>query len=456
MTRSASSFHCELAWLGGDLPDADVRIDVAGGVIERIETGAQPAQDAVPLAGLTLPGLANAHSHAFHRALRGRTQRGPGTFWTWRDDMYRLAAALDPESYHRLARATFAEMVLAGVTCVGEFHYVHHQPDGTPYPDPNEMGAVMLAAAAEAGVRITLLDTCYLGSGVEPDGGLRPPLDGQLRFSDHSAARWIERVERLFGRTGPTSRVGGAVHSVRAVDPQSMGMIAAWAATRRVPLHAHVSEQPAENEQCLAAYGVSPLGLLGRRGALSERFTAVHSTHVDAADVELLSRTGSMVCMCPTTERDLADGIGPTADFAQAGVAICLGSDSHAVIDLFEEARAVELDERLRSGVRGTHDAASLLAAASAVGYRSLGWPDGGRIATGALADLTTVSLQSVRTAGTTPGTALAGVVFAASAGDVTDVVVAGEHLVRDGRHRSIDVTAELDAAIRATWAAAA
>jgi formiminoglutamate deiminase len=454
MALGSGVFHCELAWLGGDTPSADVRLEIADGLISDVHAGAQRAADATVLTGLTLPGLANAHSHAFHRALRGRTQRGPGTFWTWRDDMYRLAAVLEPESYHRLARATFAEMVLAGITCVGEFHYVHHRPNGTPYEDPNAMSAALLDAASDAGIRMTLLDTCYLGAGLEGDGRLREPSGAQVRFSDHSAARWVERVERMLGRAGANARIGGAVHSVRAVDPNSLGLVAAWTATRRLPLHAHVSEQPAENDQTRTALGCTPIAVLGQRGLLTDRFTAVHATHVDDADIELLARTRAMVCMCPTTERDLADGIGPTRAFRDAGVAICLGSDSHAVIDPFEEARAVELDERLRSGERGTHDAVALLTAATETGYRSLGWPDGGRLVAGALADLTCVSLRSVRTAGTSTDGALAAAVFAAGAGDVTDVVIAGEHVVSGGRHRSIDVAAELGLAIASVWEA--
>lgn len=450
-TASSRVLHCELAWLGGDEPAADVRIDVRDGVITSVVIGAAPPPGALRLAGITVPGLANAHSHAFHRAMRGRTQVGQGTFWTWRDDMYRVAAALDPDSYHRLARAVFAEMVLAGVTCVGEFHYVHHRPGGDPYADPNVMGEAVIAAAAEAGLRVTLLDTCYLGSGLEPDGTLRAPVHEQLRFSDRTAEAWARRVDDLADAT--RVRIGAAVHSVRAVDAGSIATVAAWAAEHERPLHAHVSEQPAENEQCHAAHGMSPIALLHSCGALSPQFSAVHATHVDEADIGLLAATRSSVCMCPTTERDLADGIAPTDRFRHDGVAITLGSDSHAVIDLFEEARAVELDERLASGVRGNHRVRELLRAATADGHRSLGWSEAGRIDIGAPADLVTVTLRSVRTAGTEARHALAAVAFAASAADVTDVIVAGEHVVAGGKHRSIDVEAELADSIAAVWA---
>jgi formiminoglutamate deiminase len=450
---AVASFHCELAWLGDEVPARDVLVEADDGMLAAVTPGAPVPAGATRLGGIVLPGLANTHSHAFHRALRSRTQTGPGTFWTWREDMYRLAATLDPDSYHRLARATFAEMVLAGVTCVGEFHYLHHPPGGGRYTDPNQLGAAMIAAASEAGLRITLLDTCYLGAGIDPDGRLRPLAGTQLRFGDGSADAWAGRVDAL--RPDAALRVGGAIHSVRAVDADSMSEIAQWAEQRGAMLHAHVSEQPAENEQCHQAYSRSPIGLLADLGVLGERFTAVHATHVTQHDISLLAASASTVCMCPTTERDLADGIGPTARYRESGVAMCLGSDSNAVIDLFEEARAVELDERLASGVRGTHRVTALLADATVEGHRALGWPGAGRIAPGAPADLVAVDLRSLRTAGVAAGDALAAVVYAATAGDVTDVVVDGRHVVRDRQHCSLDVAAELDASIRAVWDAA-
>jgi formiminoglutamate deiminase len=447
-------FHCELAWLGGETVAAGVRIDVADGVIN----GVEPCVDAPPgsthIGGLTLPGFANAHSHAFHRALRGRTHSGAGDFWRWRDEMYRLAATLDPDSYYRLARATFAEMVLAGVSCVGEFQYLHHGRDGTPYDDPNAMGEAIIAAAADAGLRLTLLDTCYLGSGIDQDSGLLPVTGPQVRFSDGTAEAWAARVDSIAPR--PSLRIGAAVHSVRAVDPRSIAVVSDWVSARPgCVLHAHVSEQQAEDDQCHRTYNRTPTGLLADHGAVTGAFTAVHATHVSEHDVALLADAGSCVCMCPTTERDLADGIAPTRQFRDAGVAMSLGSDSHAVIDIFEEARAVELDERLRSGERGTHSAVRLLEAATVDGHRCIGWPEAGRIAVGAPADLVGVGLRSVRTAGANAEHALAAAVFAATATDITDVVIGGEHLVRQGRHRSIDVASELDAAIAAVWEAA-
>jgi formiminoglutamate deiminase len=426
-----------------------VLVDVDGDRIVTVTPGVPAPSHAVRLAGLTLPGLANAHSHAFHRALRGRTQAGAGTFWTWREQMYELAAVLDPDSYFALARAVYGEMALAGITCVGEFHYLHHGTDGTPYADANAMGAALVAAADEAGVRITLLDTCYLHGGIHHDGTGIGPDPTQRRFSDLTADAWAARATGAETLVSPTARLGAAIHSVRAVDPDSIAVVAGWADGRGAPLHAHVSEQAAENHQSVATWALTPTELLDERGALSQRFTAVHATHLTDHDVRLLGLNRSTVCMCVTTERDLADGIGPAARLAEAGASLSLGSDSHAVIDLFEEARGVELDERLASNLRGTFGAPALLRAATDAGHRSIGWPDAGRIQDGAMADLVSIRLDSVRTAGTLARHALEAAVFAATAADVHHVVSGGRVVVSDGAHRSIDVAAELDRSIR-------
>jgi cytosine/adenosine deaminase-related metal-dependent hydrolase len=441
-----------------------VRLTIEDGRFIAIEPG-DPG-GATVLRGLTLPGLANGHSHAFHRALRSRTQTGRGSFWTWRERMYAMAGRLDPASYLDLARATFAEMVLAGVTSVGEFHYLHHAPGGTPYADPNEMGEALLTAAAEAGLRITLLDTLYLTSTV--DG---KPVEGpQLRFSDGSVDAWATRVSSLKPR--PHALVGTAVHSIRAVPAPALAEVSkvlgrgpapaedAASPTRSAPpkvgtflnnppLHVHLSEQRAENEACRAVYGRTPTELLESSGLLGPLTTVVHATHLTQGDVGLLWDTH--VCLCPTTERDLADGIGPGRALADAGARLCLGSDSHAMIDLFEEARAVELDERLRTEERGHFDAGELLTAATAAGHTALGWPDAGRLAVGARADLVTVRLDTVRTAG--HDDPLLAVLFGATAGDVTEVVVDGRPTVHEGRHLLVpDVARRLDDAIAAVW----
>ncbi|GAA2495629.1 formimidoylglutamate deiminase [Streptomyces gobitricini] len=422
------TYWCEHAWLGTHA-EPGVALDVSDGRVTAVRTGVDtPPPGAVPLRGLTLPGLANAHSHAFHRALRGTVQVGSGTFWTWREVMYQVASRLTPDSYFALARAVYAEMALAGITAVGEFHYLHHAPGGTPYGDPNAMGEALISAAGEAGIRITLLDTAYLSSGF----GAAPDRH-QQRFSDGTAEAWAERASLLKERDGV--RVGAAIHSVRAVPAGQLSTVARWAADRQAPLHVHLSEQTAENDACLAAHGRTPARLLADHGVLGPRTTGVHNTHLTDEDIALLGGTGTGTCMCPTTERDLADGIGPAAALQRAGSPLSLGSDSHAVIDLLEEARAMELDERLRSRTRGHWTAAALLRAATADGHAALGWPDAGRLETGALADFTTIALDTVRTAGPVPRLAAETAVFAASAADVRHTVVGGRHVVRDGAH---------------------
>ncbi|WP_411139956.1 formimidoylglutamate deiminase [Streptomyces sp. x-80] len=438
-------YWLEHAWLGTHV-EPGVAVDVADGRITAVRTGAAaPPPGAVALRGLTLPGLANAHSHAFHRALRGTVQVGSGTFWTWRETMYQVADRLTPDTYYALARAVYAEMALAGITCVGEFHYLHHAPGGTRYADPNAMGEALIAAAADAGIRITLLDTAYLSAGFGA-----PPDRHQLRFSDGTADAWAERADALKDRRAH-ARIGAAVHSVRAVPAGALSTVADWARARRAPLHVHLSEQTAENDACHQAHGCTPTRLLADHGVLGSRTTAVHATHLSDEDIGLLGGAGTGVCMCPTTERDLADGIGPAARLQSRGSPLSLGSDSHAVIDLLEEARAMELDERLRTRTRGHWTAAALLRAATADGHAALGWDDAGTIEAGALADLTTIALDSVRTAGPLPRLGAETAVFAASAADVRHTVVGGRQIVRDGAHTLLpDVPTALAEAIAA------
>ncbi|TIC83041.1 formimidoylglutamate deiminase [Nocardioides sp. GY 10127] len=439
----------ERAWIGAGAQARvadDVLVEVADGRFTRVEAGWRPGQapesapapSAPRVPGLTVPGLANAHSHAFHRALRGRTQAGRGTFWTWREQMYALAATLDPDSYRRLATAVFREMVATGVTTVGEFHYLHHRPDGGRYDDPNAMGHALVEAAAEAGLRITLLDTLYLSSGFG-----RAPEGAQVRYSDGDADAWLARVSDV--RPADHLVVGRAYHSVRAVP---RGQLRAHDPADG-PLHVHLSEQVAENEACLAATGLTPTGLLAEAGALGPATSLVHATHLTDADVALLGSSGSWACFCPTTERDLGDGIGPGRALHEAGARLSLGSDSHAVVDLFEEMRALELDERLATRSRGHWSAAELLAAGTA--HASLGFADAGRIEVGARADLVTLDTTSVRTAGTGADEATA--VFAAGGADVVLVVVDGR--VVHERGQEAEVGRQLAAAISETWAGA-
>ena len=436
-----SSWWCEYAWLPPGTVAHRVLVTTAAGRIVSVEPDVEAPAEAVRLRGLVIPGFANVHSHAFHRALRGHVQSGRGDFWTWRDQMYDVAQQLDPDTYLALATAVYAEMALAGITCIGEFHYLHHAPGGTRYGDPNVMGRSLIEAAAAVGVRLILLDACYL------NGGFGAPLQGaQLRFGDGDAQSWSTRVELLAGEENV--RVGAAIHSVRAVSLDDMAFVAKVAADRGLPLHFHLSEQVAENEQCAAFYGRTPARVLADAGALGAQSTAVHATHLADGDIALLARSSSGVCLCPTTERDLADGIGPAGALAAAGIPLTLGSDSHAVIDLFEEMRATEMGERLATHGRGNFTAAALLESATVAGHRALGWPDAGEIAPGNRADLVAVDLQSARTAA--GGASAETVAFAATAADVTDVVVDDRQIVRDRRHVEIDVASALTTAIAA------
>ncbi|WP_150243482.1 formimidoylglutamate deiminase [Nocardiopsis quinghaiensis] len=470
---------CEWAWTGDrdGAPEHGVLIRVADGRITSVEAGVPAPADAEVLTGLTLPGFANAHSHAFHRALRGRTHADGGSFWTWRETMYRVADRLDPDTYRRLARAVYAEMALAGITCVGEFHYLHHAPGGIRYADPNAMGHALVAAAADAGIRITLLDVCYLSGGPDAHGDHQPLAGPQLRFGDGDTDRWADRLA-AFAPDGGHARTGTAAHSVRAVPAERLPDVAAFAAEHDAPLHVHVSEQPAENAACLAAHGRTPTAVLADAGALTERTSLVHATHLTAADVADVRASGATVCLCPTTERDLADGLPRTGDLLPAPLS--LGTDQHVATDMFEEARAVELHERLRTHHRGTLGAGALLHAGTAHGHASLGWtraghgtpgahevpalrggrpqgpprseglPDAGALTPGTRADLVNVCLDGVRLAGVDPARAVDAVVFAAAAADVRHVMADGRWVVRDGVHTLLPDTArELDTAIK-------
>lgn len=444
--QADATFHAELAWLGGDEPAANVLIEVADGVISRVSTNVDAPAGAHRLRGLTLPGLANTHSHVFHRAIRGRSQSGVADFWSWRTLMYGVAERLDPDSLYALAHATYAEMALSGITSVGEFFYLHHDQGGKKYANPNEMGDVVVRAANDAGLRITLIDTCYLQADVHG-----APLDGvQRRFDDGSWEAWASRVDLL--KDTDTMRVGAAIHSVRAVPRAALAPVADYAASRKLPLHVHLSEQPAENEASLEAFGITPTQLLAAEGALGGRTTAVHATHLTEEDIRLLGSSGTTISMCCTTERDLADGVGPASRLAAAGSPIVVGSDAHMAIDLFEEARAIELDERLISGVRGHFQVPELATAITSAGAASLGW-NAGRIEVGALADLVTVVLDSPRTAGARGGAPLAHVIFAATSSDVDTVIVGGKLVVEGGQHRTVDaVGPALESAINAVF----
>jgi formiminoglutamate deiminase len=352
--------------------------------------------------------------------------------------MYAAAGALDPETYRSLAVGVFGEMLAAGWTTVGEFHYVHHRVDGAPHHPPHAMELALAAAATEVGIRLVLLDTLYL------TGGVGAPLSReQRRFGDGDAQRWLERWHALrdaLAGSFPLVSLGAAVHSTRAVPPEALAVVARGLPDD-VPLHAHVSEQPRENEDVLAAHGGTPTRLLADAGLLAPRFSAVHATHLTAADIALLGEARASVVLCPTTEADLGDGIGPARLLADAGARIALGSDQHAVVDPFLEMRGLEAGERLASGRRGRFSPAELLEAAGPAGSAALG--SAGGLVAGAWADLVEIDTASVRTAGGD----VAQLPLTATASDVQRVVVAGR-LVTTGSAGSAGAAEALTAAI--------
>ncbi|WP_437591156.1 formimidoylglutamate deiminase [Sorangium sp. So ce1000] len=306
---------------------------------------------------IELPALASAHSHAFQRGMRGEAQRpgpsGADDFWSWRSAMYALAESLTPESIHAISKVAYRELRAAGVRTVGEFHYVHHQPGGAPYADRTVLADAVIEAAREAGLRIALLRVVYARAGA---GAGQAPEGAQRRFSDASLDAALADVEALRARYAGCEdvRVGVAPHSVRAVPPAWLGEIARYAAERGLMVHMHVAEQPAEIEACLAETGRRPVELLAERGVLGERFVAVHATHLAPHEPALLGAARAFACLCPTTERDLGDGLPDVGALRAAGARLCVGIDSHVITDPFEDMRGVELGERLRTGRRVT------------------------------------------------------------------------------------------------------
>ena len=426
---------CATALLDGAPVDGLRVIAGPDGRIRRLETHV-PARSGDEVLGLVLPGFGNAHSHAFHRALRGRTQNAGGDFWQWRQRMYAAAAALDPQGYEELARGVFAEMVTSGYTAVGEFHYLHYRPDGTPWQAPSvvqhavqhavehAMEHALARAAVSTGIRLTLLDTCYLV------GGLGTPLNPEQRaFSDGTAERWLERwfaLRESLTIFGNTVSLGAALHSVRGV-PRSVIATVLAGLPADVPLHIHLSEQPQENADCLREYGLTPAGLLAELGALSPRLSVVHATHLTADDLALLGAAGVTAVFCPTTEADLGDGLGPARRLTDAGARLALGSDQNAVVDPLLEVRGLEYGERLASGRRGRFSPAELTRIATDNGYGALGLEGGLRV--GAWCDLVELDPASVRTTGTDP----AQILLAATAADVRAVIVGGRLVARHG-----------------------
>ncbi len=387
-----------------------------------------------------LPGLANAHSHTFQRLFRARAEgraSGGDTFWTWREQMYRAAGFVSPEDVYDVARATFAEMLSTGITVVGEFHYLHNDRDGLPYADGNTLANEVIRAAESVGIRICLLRAAYARAGFE-----REPHPGQRRFYEKGDA-YLRNLESLLNDVRGKSRVsaGAAPHSVRAVPMTQVEEIAAFARTRELPLHMHISEQTAENEACLAEYGATPVALMAAREILNARTTLVHAIHLTEPEFAQVAAAGSSICSCPTTERNLGDGIFPADVAARLGIPVAFGTDSQAQIDILEDARQSEYHLRLRDRERGILDnvehreiAGRLLCSATRSGYKALGM-EGGSLAAGEFADFFTVDLDDMAVLGADGESLAAQAVFALGRSAVRDVAVAGRLVMEEGQH---------------------
>lgn len=395
-----------------------------------------------------LPGLVNAHSHAFQRVIRGRTehrsQHTTDSFWTWREQMYAAANRLTPEEIYAASRMAFLEMALAGITAVGEFHYLHHAPDGTPYSDPSLLEREVIRAARDVGIRIALLRVAYARAGYQTE-----PNPRQARFIEDSPETYLKNLEQLLRAPeleDGAAWIGVAPHSVRAVPLDYLKTIVEFANTRGLVVHMHVAEQPAEVEACIEEYGRSPVALLDTEGLLSSRFTAVHAIYVTPKAIGAMARARANVCACPTTERNLGDGVMPVDGYFDAGVPVSLGSDSQIQIDLLEDARELEYHLRLQRTARNvlaTNDmdntdesalARRLFSCATTSGALSIGF-EGGSLKVGAPADFFTVDLDDPSIAGAATENLLANIVFSLQRTAVRDVVAGGKMIVADGRH---------------------
>ena len=400
-----------------------------------------------------LPGMVNAHSHAFQRVLRGRTEyrtsNRADSFWTWRETMYSAGTRLTPEDVYDASRMAFLEMALSGITAVGEFHYLHHALDGTSYDDPNLLAKEVMRAAGEVGLRIALLRVAYARSGFQTE-----PDPRQARFIESDPEIYLKNVESLVasvrsptaregqlandalpnGRASGTAWIGVAPHSVRAVPLDYLRWVIDYANQHNFKVHMHVAEQPAEVSACVEEYGRTPVALLETEGLLSERFTAVHAIHVTPKAIPSFAKSGAMVCACPTTERNLGDGVVPADEYFKHGVPMCLGTDSHAQIDLLEDARELEYHLRLQKLERAVLSATELFDCATINGARSIGAP-GGALEMGKPADFFTVDLDDPSIAGASKNDLLSSIVFTLSRAAVREAVVGGKPIVSEGEH---------------------
>jgi len=444
----------DLIYIDGNFVSDRAIVCDGGRVVQILESAQAP--DAIRLKNRALlPGMINAHSHAFQRVIRGRTehrsQNTTDTFWTWREQMYTAANRLEPEDIYAASRMAFLEMALTGITAVGEFHYIHHARDGSTYSDPNLLAREVIRAARDVGIRIALLRVAYVRAGFQKE-----PDPRQTRFIESSPDNYLEHLQQLLAAPelkDGMAWAGVAPHSVRAVPLDYLKVIVPFANERALPIHMHIGEQADEVTACMEEYGVSPVALLDAEGLLSERFTAVHGIRGFMADIEAMARAGAVLCACPTTERNLGDGIVPVEVYFKERVQVALGTDSQIQIDLLEDARELEYHLRLRYKERNVlapqDDSSSsalarrLFDCATINGAKSIGLNGGGKLEPGAPADFFTVDLNDPSIAGSSQDDLLANIVFSLSRTAVRDVVVAGKQIVENGRHRDQEAIIE-------------
>jgi formimidoylglutamate deiminase len=390
-----------------------------------------------------LPAMVNAHSHSFQRVIRGRTEyktSGEDSFWTWREAMYAAAEKLTPEDVYDAARMAFLEMVLNGISSVGEFHYLHHQPNGVLYEDPNILAKQVIRAAQDIGIRIALLRVAYFRSGFNKE-----PNPRQSRFIEKNVDTYLKHLSSLQSAIGSTfggqSAIGVAPHSLRAVPLNHFRDVVQYANEHKLSIHSHVSEQVADVESCVEEHGKTPVVVLNENDLLNERFVAVHAIHITEEEVLALAKSNAIVCACPTTERNLGDGIVPTDLLFKHGVRVSLGSDSHTQIDLLEDARELEYHLRLQHQKRNvladeekgvSSLARKLFECATTNGAESIGLNE-------TRADFFTVDLNDPTIAGANKDDLLSAILFSATRAAIKDVFVGGKQIVKDGKHQSQD-----------------
>lgn len=434
----AAKFRLEQALLPEGWAD-NVVVTVRGGRFEAVEPEAGPdADDAEPVRGIAVPGMANLHSHAFQRGMAGLAERRSAhhdSFWTWRETMYGFLGRLTPEDVEAIAAQAYVEMLEAGFTAVGEFHYLHHDPDGAPYGNPAEMGARIAQAAAATGIGLTLLPVYYAQGGF---GGALPGA-GQRRFicDLDLFARLMEGSAAALNDVSD-GRLGVAPHSLRAVTPESLGALLGL--YPEGPVHIHAAEQIREVEDCLAWSGERPVEWLLEHGPLDARWTVIHATHMSEEEIVRLAACGAVAGLCPVTEASLGDGIFEGVDYLEAGGRIGIGTDSNIRISLAEELSTLEYGQRLRDrarcrlALRPGSTGRQIFDAAATGGAQALA-RDIGAIAPGRRADLVVLDPDHPAVVAASGDAVLDAWIFAGDNGCVKDVWVGGKHVVREGRH---------------------